>query len=249
MEIESPFTTKNLGIDLDKQNQPNKRVLIIDDDADTVDLLKQILIKENFDVASSLSGIEIDLLVRKVNPDAILLDLMMPIVDGRETLQMIRTVSSAPVIVLSALSQKKDIVDLLNSGSDDYVTKPFDRAEIVARIKAQIRRAQTKPIFDGVSIPGIDLIFNFSKHEVVYQGIKMQFTPNEFSLIQILAQNMPNVVSYETIANQVWGRYQAKSKNRIKYLIHHIRRKLLEVNAEHEIILTVDQVGYGIQTD
>ncbi len=249
MELESFFSTKNLGIDLDKQLLPNKRVLIIDDDPDTVDLLKQILIKAKFDVASSLSGLEIDKLLSKVKPDAILLDIMMPVIDGRETLHLIRTVSNAPVIVVSALSQKNDIVDLLNSGSDDYVTKPFDRAEIVARIQAQIRRAQTKPMFDGLSIPEIDLIFNFSKYEVVFHGVKMKFSPNEYSLIQALAQNIPNVVSYELISKQIWGKYQANSKNRIKYLVHHIRRKLLEVNAEKEIILTVDQIGYRIQAD
>ncbi len=245
----SSIQIKSKGIDLDTRHESNKRVLVIDDDFDTVNLIKHILILADFDVASAQSGKETMQILSRVKPDAILLDLMMPEMDGKATLQGIRALTDTPVLVVSALTNKESIVDLLNSGSDDYITKPFDRAEIIARIHAQIRRANKKPFFDGVSIPEIDLIFDFSNFTILFKGKSVLLSPKELLVIQVLAQNIPNVATYQQIAQRVWGSYQPNSKNRIKYLIHSIRRKFAAVDPDLEILITVDRIGYRIRTD
>jgi len=141
------------GVDLDDAIRRNKKVLIVEDDLDTIDLIKRILLIADFDVASSNNGLEAPSIAKRVQPDVILLDLMMPEQDGKQTLSQLRQVTNAPIIVVSALDEKDMIVDLLNSGSDDYITKPFDRNEMVARINAVLRRSKLKSVFDGLSIP------------------------------------------------------------------------------------------------
>ena len=237
------------GIDLDEALKRNKRVLIIDDDVDTIDLLKRILLLANLDVASAKSGTDAVEILDWVKPDVILLDLMMPEMDGHETLQRIRSKSNAPVIIVSALTNKETIVELLNQGSDDYVTKPFHREEIIARINAVIRRSKMRPVFDGISIPEIGLSINISKREVLFQENRIQFSPKEFSLLEILARNIPNVMTYEEISQEIWGYYEPSMKNRIKYLVHLIRKKIYAINSEIDVILSIGHLGYRIRSD
>jgi two-component system KDP operon response regulator KdpE len=241
--------TPKIGMDLDEKDRRNKRVLVIDDDPDTIDLLKRILLIAEFDVASAQNGIDATSLAQKIIPDAILLDLMMPELDGQHTLLKHKQVTDAPVIIVSALANKELVVELLNMGSDDYVTKPFHREEIIARINAVIRRAGNSTLADGISIPDIGLVINFSKREVQFQGKILHFSPKEFDLIQLLCQKIPSVVSYDEISHELWGKVDKKNKNRIKYLIHVMRKKFYEINPEVEIIYTIDRFGYRIRTE
>ncbi len=238
-----------IGIDLDEALKRNKRVLIVDDDADTVELLKRILRFADFDVASALSGMEAPLVAEKVEPDVILLDMMMPEMDGRETFRNLRKVTRAPIIVVSALSGKEMIVEVLNLGTDDYITKPFHRDEVIARINAVLRRSKQRPVFDGVSIPEFGLTINFSKREVQYQGQFVHLSPKEFTLVQLLAKNLPHVVHYDEIAREIWGEDQTDVKNRIKYLVHLVRKKFTTINADRDVIVTVDRFGYRLLTE
>lgn len=243
------LSTDVRGIDLDEALKRNKRVLIVDDDIDTIELLKRILLLANFDVASSKTGYEALEMVDRVKPDVILLDLMMPEMDGREILSRIRTKTFSPVIIVSALTNKDTVVELLNQGSDDYITKPFHRDEIIARINAVIRRSRYKPVFDGVSIPELNLVINISKREFLFEGIKIQLSPKEFRLMEVLAKNIPNIVTYEHISSEIWGYYEVSMKNRIKYLVHLVRKKINEINSECDVIIASDQIGYRIRTE
>ena len=188
-------------------------------------------------------------LLKKIVPDAILLDLMMPELDGQHTLLRLKEITNAPVIILSALTNKEIVVDLLNMGSDDYITKPFHREEMIARINAVISRTGNSTVVDGISIPEIGLVINFSKREVQFQGKIIHFSPKEFDLIQLLCQKIPGVVGYDEISQALWGKFDKSNKNRIKYLIHVIRKKFYEINPEVEIILTIDRIGYRIRTE
>ncbi len=243
------LNTEVRGVDLDEALKRNKRVLIVDDDIDTIELLKRILLLANFDVASSKTGFDAIEMVDRVNPDVVLLDLMMPEMDGREILTRIRTKTTSPVIIVSALTNKDTVVELLNQGSDDYITKPFHRDEIIARINAVIRRSRYKPVFDGVSIPEINLVINISKREFLFEGIKVQLSPKEFRLMEVLAKNIPNIVNYEQISSEIWGYYEVNMKNRIKYLVHLIRKKINEINSDCDVIIASDQIGYRIRTE
>ncbi len=241
--------TQGVGVDLDETLRRNKKVLIVDDDADTIELIKRILRLSDFDVASARNGMDAISIVEKIQPDIILLDLMMPDIDGKTTLKNLREITQSPVIVVSALSSKDSIVDLLNSGSDDYVTKPFHRDELIARIHAVLRRSKLLSVIDGVSIPGIGLTINFSKREVNFQGQFVQLSPKEYELVEILTKNMPHIVKYKDISLEIWGENDKYVKNRIKYLVHTIRNKFEEIKPGIEVIITADRVGYRIQTD
>ena len=238
-----------MGMDLDAVIKRNKRILIIDDDPDTIELLKRVLRLADFDVASAKNGIEAPEIAQKVEPDVILLDLMMPEIDGKETFRNLRKVTNVPIIVVSALSSKDMVVELLNLGTDDYITKPFHRDEIIARINAVLRRSKTQPIFDGVSIPWIELTISVSKREVQYQGQFIRLSPKEFNLMQVLAKNIPHVVQYDEIAEEVWGETVPEVRNRIKYLVHLVRKKFNAINPDLEIIITVDRFGYRLRTE
>ncbi|HSM23965.1 MAG TPA: response regulator transcription factor [Anaerolineaceae bacterium] len=241
--------TQNVGIDLDETLRRNKKVLIIDDDPDTIELMKRILRLADFDVASSRNGTEAVTIAEIIQPDIILLDLMMPEVDGRATLKNLREITQSPVIVVSALIDKKNIVDLLNLGSDDYITKPFHRDELVARIQAVLRRARLLSVIDGVSIPESGLTVNFSKREVHFQGEFVQLSPKEYELIELLVKQMPHVVKYKEIGSEIWGENNNYVRNRIKYLVHTIRNKFHEIKPGIDVIVTADRVGYRIQSD
>lgn len=241
--------TQNVGVDLDETLRRNKKVLIIDDDPDTVELIKRILRLSDFDVASARNGIDAVSIVEMIQPDVILLDLMMPDIDGRTTLKNIREITQSPVIVVSALNSKDNIVDLLNLGSDDYITKPFHRDELIARIHAVLRRSKLLTVIDGVSIPETGLTINFSKREVDFQGQFVQLSPKEYELIEILIKNLPHIVKYKEIALEIWGENNNYVKNRIKYLVHTIRKKLEDIKPGIEVIITADRVGYRIQTE
>jgi DNA-binding response OmpR family regulator len=247
-EIENTIVEPS-GMDLDESLKKNKRILIIDDDADTVELLKRILRLADFDVASARNGLEAPTIAEKINPDVVLLDLMMPEMDGRDTLRNLRKVTKAPVIVVSALSSKETVVDLLNMGSDDYLTKPFHRDELIARIQAVLRRTHNKPLIDGVSIPEIGLIVNFSKREVQFQGVYVHLSPKEFDLLALITKRMPHVVHYHEMAEELWGEDEGDVKNRIKYLVHLMRKKFIEIAPDIEVIITVDRFGYRIRTE
>jgi DNA-binding response OmpR family regulator len=242
-------TAQPLGLDLDESLKRNKRILIIDDDPDMIELLKRTLRLADFDVASARNGIEAPVIAEKVEPDVILLDMMMPEMDGKETFRNLRKVTRAPIIIVSALSSKELVVDLLNLGTDDYITKPFHRDEVVARINAVLRRSKQKSVFDGVSIPELGFMISFSKREVQYNGSFVHLSPKEFNLVQLLAQNLPHVVQYEQIAAEIWGESQLDVKNRIKYLVHLIRKKFSALNPDSEIIVTVDRFGYRLRTE
>jgi DNA-binding response OmpR family regulator len=244
-EILSP----SIGIDLDETLSRNKKVLIVDDDSDTIELVKRILRLSDFDVASAKSGYEAFSITEKIQPDIILLDLMMPEIDGRATLKKLREVTNSPIVILSALISKDNIVELLNLGGDDYITKPFHRDELVARLHAVLRRTKLLSVIDGVSIPELNLTVDFSKREVSFQGQFVHLSPKEYELIEFLSRNIPHVVKYDDISRELWGEKGRSSKNRIKYLVHSIRNKLLEINPDVEVLSNSSRVGYRIKTD
>lgn len=242
------ISSQSIGIDLDETLRRNKKVLIIDDDPDTIDLVKRILRLSNFDVASARSGVEALSITDQLQPDVILLDLMMPEIDGKATLKKIREITQAPIIILSALLAKENIVELLNLGGDDYVTKPFHRDELVARIQAVLRRTKLLSVIDGVSIPEIGLTVNFSKREVNFYGRFVQLSPKEYELIELLSKRIPHIVKYEEISSELWSDSSPTSKNRLKFLVHSIRRKFFEIASDVEVIINLNRIGYRIQT-
>lgn len=238
------------GIDLDEMYSPDRqRVLVVEDDPDTVFLLKQIFRMAGYDVFSAMSGREALKKCAELSPVLIVLDLMMPDMDGWETFQYLRQMMDVPVIVVSALGNKDDIVKALHLGVDDYVTKPFFNAELVERSKAVLRRSGARHPLNRLVFPKVDLTIDLNTQEVILKEQKVYLTNKEFAILSILARNSPELVSYHKIAQAIWGEDSLKTRQRMKYLVYLLRRKFENIDPASPLIVNVGRLGYKLQVE
>jgi DNA-binding response OmpR family regulator len=237
------------GVDLDEVYASERHsVLVVEDEPDTVMLLKHILRSAGFNVMGAMSGSEAIKKCAEIKPDLILLDLMMPDMDGWETYRYLRQMGDVPVIVISAVGNKEDIVKALRLGIDDYLTKPFFNAEVVARAQAVLRRYGKTEDVSRLVFPDVDLVIDFQTQKVTLRDQSVQLTNKEFAVLAVLARNAPEVVNYQTIAQQVWGMDTPDVRKRIKYLVYIIRRKFQSLDHSRELISNVDRLGYRMNT-
>lgn len=241
------FQITHTGLDLDEfQSSSRQCVLVVEDEPDTVYLLKQLLRMAGYNVLSAANGHEAILKCQTIKPDLILLDLMMPEMDGWQTYQHLREVTDVPVLVVSAIHNKDEVVRALRMGMDDYITKPFVNAEVVARVEAVLRRSRPARELDRMVFPNPGLVINFSTQEVIIQNKRIQLTGKEFAILSILARKAPEVVQYRQIAETVWGKDNPQVRNRIKYLVYLLRQKLEAVTGNAELIQNIDRLGYKL---
>jgi DNA-binding response OmpR family regulator len=242
--------TNVMGRDLDEMSSTDRqKVLVVEDEPDTVLLLKNILRLAGFDVLSSPNGRDALRKYKDLSPDIILLDLMMPEMDGWETLRYLREMSDVPVIIISAIGSKEDIVKALKTGVDDYLTKPFFNAEVVARIQAVMRRAGKQHPMTRLVFPRVNLTIDLTAQEVTYQGQLIHLTPKEFAVLSVLARQAPAIVGYTKISTAVWGEDTEEARKRTKYLIYLLRRKFESISTEFDLIQNIDRLGYKLQTE
>ena len=235
------------GVDLDSLRQvERKTVMVVDDEPDTIMLLKHIFINNGFNVSGALSGKEALRKLVDVNPSIIVLDLLMPEMDGMETLEEIHKISNIPVIILSAVDRKDDIVKALKAGTDDYITKPFNNDELIARVNSVLRRAEKSTAISSINFPEIDLLIDLKTYEVTYKGRRIQLTGKMFEVLTLLAKSAPKVVNYQEIAESVWGENSTSVRNRLKYLVYLLRKEFLVVDPNFEIIQNIDRLGYKL---
>lgn len=247
-ELSQPVNPES-GLDLDHlQESTRQRVLVVDDEPDTIVLLKHVFLQEGFDAAGALSGMECLHKLNELNPDIILLDLMMPEMDGMQTLQEIRKVSNIPVIIVSAVNQKSEIVNALQSGVDDYVTKPFNNAEVVARVRNVLKRTGKPAQKDILSFPALDLTINLSTYEVVYEHRHLDLTGKMFEVLVLLAKNAPRVVTYQEMTESIWGENNTAIRNRLKYLVYLLRQNFLAIDPNINVVSNIDRLGYKLNT-
>jgi len=238
-----------IGADLDEVYASNrKRILVVEDEPDTVLMLKHILRSAGYNVLGAVSGQEALKKFSEVKPNLVMLDLMMPGMDGWETYRYLRQMSDVPVMILSAVSSKDEVVRALRMGVDDYLTKPFINAEVVARVDAILRRAHgsTQEV-DRLLFPDTDLIVDFRTQEIIHCDQHVQLTGREFAILALLARNAPSIVAYHDIAMQIWEEDSAEARNRIKYLVHLLRRKFQRLPGKPDFIDNVDRLGYKLR--
>jgi DNA-binding response OmpR family regulator len=243
-------TVDAVGADLDDfYASERSRILVVEDDQDTAYLLKQILRHAGFDVLSASNGKEALTKVNLSFPDLVVLDLLMPEMDGWETMERLRQVSSTPVIVLTALANKENVVDCLQKGADDYLTKPFFKGEVVARVNAVLRRSRTPRDTSRFVFPQIGLAIDTQTREVRVKNSKIQLTGKEFGVLLVLAKHAPEIVHYQKISQNVWGRDFPQARQRIKYLVYLLRQKFADVDQEMgDLIVNIDRLGYKLNT-
>ncbi len=220
-------------------------VLVVDDEPRIIRFVRINLEMEGFRVIEAADGLEALTQVREKMPDMVLLDVMMPEMDGFETLRMIREVSSVPVIMLTVRSAEEDKVKGLDLGADDYVTKPFSPRELVSRVRAVLRRFQAVSPAEA-SVLDIDdyLSIDFNTAEVIVQGERVKLRPTELRLLRHLVENAGWTVPHATLLSRVWG-YEYKDE--ISYLrlyVNYLRKKIEPDPSNPRYILTERGMGY-----
>lgn len=239
------------GLDLDiVQEMGDQRVvLVVEDDPDTLNLLKLTLRRAGMNVVGAMDGKQAIRKWMETNPNIVLLDLMMPEMDGWETLGKLREITDAPIIVVSALSQNEHVVRGLREGADDYVPKPFQGNEVVARVEAALRRAGPRQPVSKLIFPEHDLSIDLDTHQVALHGTEIELTPREFAVLAVLASHHPKPVSYQAIAEAVWEEDSEKIRERIKWIVYLLRQKVEQDPSKPRLILNKVRFGYQLAAE
>ncbi len=218
-------------------------ILVADDEPKVVRLARDYLEKNGFRVISAGDGNTALAMARRERPDLILLDLMMPGMDGREVCQILRRESDIPIIMLTALAEESDLVAGLEIGADDYITKPFSPRAMVARVRAALRRARG-PVRAPAILRAGKLEIDPQRHRVTLHGEPVHLTPNEFRLLVFLARHPGQVFSREQLLDELHGAAFSTVDRSIDSHIKNLRRKLESAPAETRFIETVYGIGY-----
>ncbi|HEY7042548.1 MAG TPA: MtrAB system response regulator MtrA [Nocardioidaceae bacterium] len=217
------------------------KILVVDDDSSLAEMLTIVLRNEGFEPRVCASGDRAMSVVREFKPDVVLLDLMLPGKDGVDVCKEIRAESGVPIIMLTAKSDTVDVVVGLESGADDYVVKPFKPKELVARLRARLRKFEESAP-EGLSIG--DLVIDVAGHTVKRDGQPLSLTPLEFDLLVCLARKPWQVFTREVLLEQVWGYRHAADTRLVNVHVQRLRSKV-EIDPENpQIVLTVRGVGY-----
>lgn len=221
------------------------KILIIDDDPTLLRVVGLSLEGEGYKVYCARDGLEGMRCVYEHHPDLIILDVMMPGMDGWETCRRLREVVDIPIIMLTAKGDLQDRLEGLSLGADDYVPKPFDMDELLLRVKAVLRRARRRPYLkEPLRYDDGWVTIDLASREVRRGGKLVRLTPTEFKLIAFLLKNAGRPVSHEEILAQVWGEEYVDASDWIKVHIRHLRQKIEKDPSNPQYILTVRGVGY-----
>lgn len=227
-------------------------ILVVDDEKEIRDLITIYLKNEGYEVVQASDGEEGLLLLKQHKVHLIVLDIMMPHVDGIQMCRKVREIAEMPIIMLSAKTQDMDKIVGLTMGADDYVTKPFNPLELIARIKSQLRRYLKMSSAEGKDVHEIeigDMRINIATHEVIVAGQKVKLTPREFSILELLARNQGIVMSAQQIYERVWQEEAFQSDNTVMVHIRKIRERIENNPRNPQYIKTVWGVGYKIEKD
>lgn len=222
-----------------------RRILVVDDEERMVRFIRLNLEHDGFQVSEAFNGKEALQKIRDVTPDLILLDVMMPDIDGFEVLETVREVSQVPVIMLTAKGEEDDRVRGLELGADDYVTKPFSPRELVSRVKAVLRRTEgASGSMHGLIEVDDRLKIDFDRREIWLEGKLVKLRPTEYRMLYHLVQNAGWVVTHDQLLTKVWGYEYRDEPHYVRLYINYLRQKLEANPSEPKYILTERGVGY-----
>jgi two-component system, OmpR family, response regulator MprA len=239
-----------------RETQPSLKVLVIDDEESIVDLIKLGLKYEGFQVEAAFDGPEGLAAAQRIDPDLIILDSILPGVDGLEVLRQLRlnpTTRDVPVLMLTAKGKVQDKVTGLETGADDYLAKPFSFEEFVARIRAILRRQQRSRAQDGIDptqsqiLQFGDLQLNPATREVARAGRPIDLTATEYNLLYLFMSHPREVLDRKTILNRVWGYDFLGETNIIEVYVRYLREKIEETPSTPRLIQTIRGVGYVLK--
>jgi two-component system, OmpR family, response regulator MprA len=220
------------------------RILVVEDDAEIADVLRRSLRHEGYDVRTAEDGVTALDAATEFVPDLVVLDLGLPRLDGVEVCRRLRAEGDVPILMLTARTETEDRVEGLDSGADDYIPKPFERDELLARIRALLRR---RPPRGSASLTVGDLRLNPDTREVARGDREIELTNREFELLEYLMRNQRLVVSRQQLLDDVWGYDPTAMTNTIDVFISNLRRKL-EADGEPRLLHTKRGAGYVLRT-
>lgn len=221
-----------------------RTILIVDDDQGLRELIRINLEHEGYAVLQARNGLEGLTAAREHRPDLVVLDINMPEMNGLEVCTRIREFSQVPILMLTAMVQSQNVVTGLDEGADDYIGKPFNMDELLARIRALLRRT---PVANRpLSVGGDEVEIDQQKREVKVRNEVVDLTPTEYQLLLILAENAGKVVEHERLLRSVWGQEYTRDNDYLKVYIWHLRRKLEQDPRNPKLLLTEWGVGYRL---
>ncbi len=221
-------------------NETNK-ILVVDDEAQIIRVMRRILSAHQYEIRTASGGEATLEIFRDWQPDLIITDLQMPNLDGLELCRRLRAISAVPIIVLSVRDDEKIVVEALDAGADDYVKKPFSTNELLARVRAGLRRQPEK---SANLIETGDFYVDFSAHKVLVGGGEVHLTPKEFELLSYLVKHPDKVLTHSVLLQKVWGNYYAESPEALRVLVGSLRKKIERDFSHPKYILTEPWIGY-----
>ena len=219
-----------------------KKILIVEDEANIRELLRLYLEREGYTVLEAENGVEGIKKWKSDKPDMLLLDVMMPVMDGWAVCREIRAESDVPIIMLTAKGETADRVSGLEMGADDYIVKPFHEQELAARIYTALRRRI--PGGQGSFYQAGDLKIDFSRRQVSLAGEEIHFSPVEYRILECLALNSGTVVTYQMLLEKIWGPYASSGSRILRVNMTNIRKKIEKIPMDPTYITTIPRVGY-----
>jgi len=223
-------------------------ILIVDDEPEIRRAVLGGLRAQGYEVRAAGDGAEALRLATLAAPDLVILDLMMPGMDGLEVCRRLRAWSDVPILVLSARAQERQKVQALDEGADDYLTKPFGMDELTARIRAALRRGRRAQPADAPTFTAGDLVMDYARRLVFKNGQELKLTPHEYGILRFLTQNADRVVTHRQLLAAVWGPEDVEETQYLRVHVGHLRRKIEDVPARPLFLVTEPGVGYRFRT-
>jgi two-component system, OmpR family, KDP operon response regulator KdpE len=222
-----------------------QKILVIDDETQIIRVMRQILAAHQYQIRTAHEGEAGLELFNDWKPDLVITDLQMPEVDGLEFCRRVRKYSDVPIIVLSVKDDEKTIVEALDAGADDYVTKPFATNVLLARVRANLRRIPEKS--DNIIEIG-DFYIDFSGYKVLVNNKEIHLTPKEFELLAFLLKHPDKVLTHQVLLQKIWGSYYSESPEALRVLVGTLRKKIEKDFSKPQYILTEPWIGYRFIT-
>ena len=227
-----------------------EKILVIEDEKSISHFISAILNNNGYEALQARSGAEALSMISSHCPDLIILDLGLPDMDGMDILRQLREWSSLPVVVVSARTHEKDKVTALDLGADDYLTKPFGTAELLARVRAAIRHTRTTSGNNEIAQKGTytvgDLTIDYNRHQALVRGENVKLTLSEFRIVALLGKHAGKVLTYDFIIKELWGPRAGGNNQILRVNMANIRRKIEKNPAEPEYLFTEMGVGYRL---
>jgi len=226
------------------------KILVVEDDQNLLATLKYNLLNEGYDIATAIDGAQALGIAREEKPELIILDVMLPKMSGFEVCRILRKEMTVPILMLTAKTEEVDKIVGLEIGADDYMTKPFSMRELIARVRAMLRRAdmvQSQPTSDEEHLKIGDLDIDINRHQALCKGSPLDLTPKEYDLLVFFAKNKGIVFSREQLLEKVWGYDYAGDTRTVDVHIRWLRQKIETDPANPRVILTVRGTGYKLE--